>query len=467
MNRNNYSELESSFAAIEMKNSLPTPNSINAIFNEMDYHQATQLYLWAIPLVTFAKWQRVHEGEFSATSGDLVTYKGYKEVSGILTANATTPYTIGFIDLSKTGPMIIDMPKGHIAGGFSDFWQREVAAVGEMGPDKGEGGKYILLPPGQEDDSRYEEEGYFIIRNRSMNTFFGLRTLDPDPTVCEELVNSVHIYPYSKKESPPKTNMITPEGRSYYAGPPKGLEYWEILHEIIQHEVIEERDRFFIEWLDNLGVKKDSELKLTEQQKEILIAATEKGEQMAQTNSFAKRFSNNKHWENRNWDYVTIIPNSNQRGENFDFFFERSSYFYEAVTYSKAMITKIPNVGQAYLGAYQDEKGQWLDGGKNYRLRVPANQPAVNFWSITVYDSITRCLIQNAQQNADISSRKNIQLNEDGSVDIYFGPNAPAGHESNWVQTNREAYWFTYLRLYGPTIQYFDKSWVIEDIEEI
>ncbi|EFS01810.1 hypothetical protein NT04LS_3312, partial [Listeria seeligeri FSL S4-171] len=120
-----------------------------------------------------------------------------------------------------------------------------------------------------------------------------------------------------------------------------------------------------------------------------------------------------------------------------------------------------------YLGAYQDEKGQWLDGGKNYRLRVPANQPAVNFWSITVYDSITRCLIQNAQQNADISSRKNIQLNEDGSVDIYFGPNAPAGHESNWVQTNREAYWFTYLRLYGPTIQYFDKSWVIEDIEEI
>lgn len=467
MNIKNCHELESSFATIKMKNSLPTPNSIDTIFNEMDYSQAIQLYLWALPLVAFAKWQQVHEEEFSATSGDLVTYKGYAEVSGILTANATTPYTIGFIDLSKTGPMIIEMPKGHIAGGFSDFWQREVAAVGEMGPDRGEGGKYILLPPNQEDESLYLKEGYFIIRNRSMNTFFGIRTLDPDSAVCETLANNVHIYPYSEKENPSKTNIYMPNGRKYYAGPPKGLEYWEILHAIIQHEVIEERDRFFIQWLDNLGVKKDNEFKLTGQQIEILIAAAEKGEQMAQVNSFAKRFLNNKHWKNRNWDYIMIIPDSNQRGENFDFFFERTSYFYEAVTYSKAMITKTSNVGQAYLGAYQDKKGQWLDGGINYRLKVPANPPAVNFWSITVYDSITRCLIQNEQQNADISSRKNIQINSDGSVDIYFGPNAPMGHETNWVQTNENEFWFAYLRLYGPTEQYFNKSWVLGDIEEI
>ncbi|MNQ74726.1 hypothetical protein D3C85_894920 [compost metagenome] len=131
------------------------------------------------------------------------------------------------------------------------------------------------------------------------------------------------------------------------------------------------------------------------------------------------------------------------------------------------MITKTPNVGQAYLGCYFDSEGNWLDGGKNYTLNIPANPPAVNFWSITVYDIATRCLIDNAQKNADLSSRKDLVKNADGSVDLYFGPKSPAGKEKNWVQTLPGKHWFTYMSFYGPTEAYFDKSWKMDDIKEV
>jgi hypothetical protein len=131
------------------------------------------------------------------------------------------------------------------------------------------------------------------------------------------------------------------------------------------------------------------------------------------------------------------------------------------------MITQTPNSGQAYLATYADKEGDWLDGGRDYTLHIPANPPAVNFWSITVYDAATRCLMDNPQRNADISSRKDILKNSDGSVDLYFGPKAPPGKENNWVQTLEGRHWFTYMRFYGPATAYFDKSWKMGDVEEV
>jgi hypothetical protein len=106
----------------------------------------------------------------------------------------------------------------------------------------------------------------------------------------------------------------------------------------------------------------------------------------------------------------------------------------------------------------QTKDGNWLDGTNSYTLHVAANPPALNFWSITVYDAATRCLIDNKQRNSDLSSHKDLIKNRDGSVDLYFGPTAPAGKEKNWVQTNPGKHWFTYMRFYGPTTAYFDKS---------
>jgi len=450
---------------IKMDGELPSKESIPKLFDEMDFQQATQCYLWGLPIVAFAEWQQQQYKTFNATSNDLILYNNYNDRLGILTANATTPYIVSFIDLAANGPTVIEMPAGHTAGGLADFWQREQAVIGEMGPDKGKGGKYILVPPTMKD---FKAAGYFIVPCNTVNVFFGFRTLDPDPKVTETLLKQVKIYPYDKRANPTATRVISPPaGKKWLGIQPSGIAYWERLHAILQNEPVEDRDRFFMAWLINLGIEKGKPFNPDERQKKILIAAAEKGQQMAMANSFEKRFKDVKHWPDKKWDYVMIIKDPSQHADNYDEFFERTSYFYEAVTYSKAMITKIPNVGQAYLGSYFDNTGNWLDGGKNYTLNVPANPPAVNFWSITIYDVATRCLIDNPQKNADLSSRKDLIKNADGSVDLYFGPKAPAGKEKNWVQTLPGKHWFTYMRFYGPTQAYFDKSWKMDDIKEV
>lgn len=450
---------------IKMDGDLPSKESIPKLFDEMDFQQATQCYLWALPLIGFAEWQYQHYKTFKASSNDLVLYNSYNDRLGILTANATTPYIITFIDLAANGPTVIEMPAGRTAGGLADFWQREQATIGEMGPDKGKGGKYILVPPTIKD---FKADGYFIVPCNTVNMFFGFRALDPDPKITETLLKQVKIYPYAQRAKPAPTKVISPPaGKKWLGIPPSGIAYWERLHAILQNEPVEERDRFFMAWLRNLGIEKGKPFAPNERQKKILIVAAEKGQQMAMANSFEKRFADVKHWPDKKWDYVLIMKNASQHANTYDEFFERTSYFYEAVTYSQAMMSKTPNVGQAYLGAYFDNEGNWLDGGKNYTLNVPANPPAVNFWSITVYDSATRCLIDNPQKNADLSSRKDLIKNKDGSVDLYFGPKAPAGKEKNWVQTLPGKHWFTYMRFYGPTKAYFDKSWKMDDIKEV
>jgi hypothetical protein len=449
---------------INLDGELPSKSSVPALFDEMDYQQATQSYLWGLPIVAFAEWQRIHTDVFVATSNDLVLYNTYDDKLGILTANATTPYTMAFIDLAKNGPMVIEMPAGHTAGGLSDFWQRELAAIGELGADKGKGGKYLLLPPGTKD---FNAPGYYIIPCTMMNNFFGFRALDPDPAKAKALITGVKIYPYSQRANPTPTKVITPDGKKYFAGQPDGLIYWQRLNAILQEEPVQERDRFFMSWLNNLGIIKGKPFNPTERQKNILIAAASRGKLMAMANSFDKRFDSIYHWTDRKWDYVMALTNSNQRADNYDEFFRRSSYFFEAVTFSNAMISKTPNLGQAYLGAYEDKDGNWLEGNNSYTLHVPANPPAVNFWSVTIYDAATRCIIDNKQRNADLSSRKDLVKNSDGSVDLYFGPEAPAGKEKNWVQTNPGKHWFAYMRFYGPTVAYFDKSWKMDDIVKV
>jgi hypothetical protein len=129
------------------------------------------------------------------------------------------------------------------------------------------------------------------------------------------------------------------------------------------------------------------------------------------------------------------------------------------------MKSETPGVGQAYLGAYTDANGDWLQGDRHYTLHVPANPRAKLFWSATVYTVETRCLIDHQQGRGDRGSRDpDLQRNDDGSVDLAFGPAQPTGKESNWVQTIPGQHWFSYFRFYGPLQADFDRSWKLGDI---
>jgi hypothetical protein len=157
-----------------------------------------------------------------------------------------------------------------------------------------------------------------------------------------------------------------------------------------------------------------------------------------------------------------------QRKPNYDQIDERAAWFYEAVVVSKGMLTQTPGVGQRYIAAYKDADGEWLTGEKSYRLRVPPNPPARQFWSVTAYAEDTRQMEVTEQGRPDLSSRKaDLVTNSDGSIDVYFGPKPPPGKESNWVQTLPGKGWFAYFRFYGPTEPFFDKSWALPDFVKV
>lgn len=452
--------------AIAMNGELPDKEAIPVLFDEMDYQQATQCYLWGLPLVAFAEWQQQHYKTFGATSNDLVFYNTYQDRLGILTANATTPYIMSFIDLAANGPTVIDMPAGHTAGGLGDFWQREQAVIGEMGPDKGKGGKYVLVPPTMKD---FKAEGYFIVPCATMNMFFGFRALDPDPKITEELVKGVKIYPYANRTNPTPTKVVSPGNKKWFGGQPVGFAYWERLHAILQEEPIEERDRFFAAWLQNMGIAKGKPFNPDARMKGILEKAAKIANAQMRVQSFADRREDRVVWKDRKWEWVGLRPeNGDFDTPNYTDLDAREVWFYQAIGASPAMFKRGAGAGSVYWLGTKDASGQYLDGGKNYKLTIPLPVPAKLFWSVTVYDTETRSQVATDLNSAALRSMFELKdLAGAKTIDLYFGPDAPAGKEKQWIKTIPNKGWFTYFRVYGPEAAAFDGSWQPGDFEEV
>ena len=142
-------------------------------------------------------------------------------------------------------------------------------------------------------------------------------------------------------------------------------------------------------------------------------------------------------------------------------------FLYYATGVTPAMALKLVGKGSQYACAVVDSKGQRLEGGKTYKIHLPPNIPAKDFWSFVVYDNQTRSMLQTDQRYPSIGNDNNDKLavNPDDSVDVWFGPTAPEGHESNWVQTLPGKGWNVVLRLYGPEEAWFEKTWRPGEIE--
>lgn len=450
----------------------PTRKTVEKLFNELDFQRACQAYLWGLPIVCFAEWQHVHEEQFEAKSGDIVVYKTYQDKLGLLTANATTPYALSFIRLNEEGPIVIEMPQGEVRGAAHSMWQVGITSMTTPG-------KYVFVAPGEELFDTTEE--YNVSQSPTNSIFLGLRLMSSDKDVCKELLENIKIYPYSKRDQQQETKIIYLEGQPWQGYQPRGIAYFERLAHILLHEPVAERDRFFMAMLKPLGIEKGKKFHPTKEQKDLLEEAAFVGEAMAQANDFDKsRLEAAEYVEGSHWEVATVCP-PDQRYEYYESLDGRAAWFYEAVTNDPAMQAPIDEDvdvtaenyvydGQIYLGSYVDSEGEWLDGGKNYRLHVLPDAPADEFWSITIYDVATRCLIDNEQKIGDKSSRMDLHVNKkDGSIDIYIGPKAPKEEEkkNNWIPTVPGKSWFAYFRFYSPKKEYFDRSWILPNIEQV
>jgi hypothetical protein len=303
------------------------------------------------------------------------------------------------------------------------------------------------------------------VRNSgTFNIFLGARLTDTDPEKTKEALANLRMYPYAQRDNPPKTEIFDAGTKAWSGLPPRGMEYWQRVDEVIQVEPIETRDVFFHAMLRPLGLEKSKPFRPDARQAKILTDAALVGEAMAKANSADRRFKDDKYRSDAHWDFALLLD-ADAPDAFWNLLDERASWFYEAVGAGAAMAPKRPGPSSAYLSA--NTAGGWLDGGRSYRLRVPPNPPIKLFWSVTLYDVDTRALILNEQKIADRSSRMDLRKNEDGSVDIYCGPQAPAGFEKNWIPTVPGRNWFAYFRCYQPTEAYFDRSWPLTDFEEV
>jgi hypothetical protein len=434
----------------------PTDATIEKLYDERDFQRACQAYLWSLPAVSFAAWQRGIVRTLGAKNGQIVAILSYEARRGILTANATTPYYLGFADLSA-GPLVLELPAQGVQGGTSDAWQR--ALHNTEAP-----AKYLVLGPGQKVPA--DVAGYQVRQSPTFNIFLGVRLTDPDPQSAKQALAQLRMYPYAQRDEPPKTEILDAGTKAWSGWPPRGMEYWERLDDVIQKEPIEPRDIFFHAMLRPLGLEKGKPFKPDTRQTKILTDAVLVGEAMAKANSADRRFADGRYRSDAHWDFALQLD-ADDPDAYWNLLDERASWFYEAVGAGPSMAPKRPGPSSAYLGAYKDKAGQWLDGGRSYRLRVPPDPPIKLFWSVTLYDVNTRALILNEQKIADRSSRMDLRNNVDGSVDIYCGPKAPAGFEKNWIPTVPGKNWFAYFRFYQPTETYFDRSWPLPDFEEM
>ena len=434
------------------------------LYDEMDYQRAAQAYLWSTPLVSVTTWRDREARAYGVTGEtDFVVLRSLKEKRGIVTANLTTPYIFNFLSLSE-GPLEIEYPAGQTAGGVMDFWQRPVADLGLTGPDQGNGGKYIVVGPGV-DPTRFDKSGYFVLQSPTNNIGVLLRILDKDPGYYEMFKTTMKM----GRVGQPLANCRFIEDRDveWSATAPRGLDYWRTLSDVLNEEPVRAVDKTWMAMLLPLGIEKGKAFNPDTRQQQILLKGAAMGELMARNLQVNPRFAE-PYWPGTSW-YKSFDFSIDQETENRLELDERVTWFYEAVGSSAGMVNPTVGAGQVYMTTKRDGNGNLLRADKTYRLRVPKDVPVGQFWALTLYSENTRRPYDNGGtdiRSANLDSRlTDLTYNPDGSIDLYVGPTAPAGFESNHMKTVGNDGWFVYFRLYAPLQPFFDKTFSLSDFD--
>ena len=442
----------------------------DSIEYRMKVQRACEAAIWALPAVSTYDIELSIRRDLGGTHGDVAYLtKPMTSRHGFLTANDVTPYVVSG-QSTKDGPLVVEVPpaskKAGYFGSFVDAWQVPIVDVGPQGADKGKGGKYLFLPP---DYKGEVPDGYLVYRPRSYGVHFAFRPVAKNGGTNEDqvaLAKQLKVYRLSQAANPPETTLIDAYPKKWVTLPVYDWTYFTDLNTVIQREPILERDKAMMALLATLGIEKGKDFKPDDETKKAMLEGLQCAYAFLQHRFVTEGGGFAKYWKDRQWGQFNLSPEQAKLGFPFvndervlsD---ERAQvYFY--LTYLPVNL----GGGTFYLGGLRDKDGALLNGKDTYRLKVPADTPAKDFWSVIVYSMKSKGFMEGVDR-VGLSSQvmDKMKKNDDGSVDVYFAPQAPEGLESNWIPTGED--FFRLFRLYGPDKPLFDKSWVLNDVEKV
>ena len=462
---------ETRIGTLALQADYPTFETQKTLEDELFYQRAVQVYLLSLPAIAGAGLFDEFD-EAGVLSGDIVYWSDFMTSDNVVaTANRSVLYSLSFLDLSE-GPMVIDVP-GGLYGAVNNLYQQPVTDIGPTGPDKGEGGIFLILPPEYDGEI---PEGYFVAQSDTLQSFFMARGSAPngDTSIGIQQIKGAKIYKLSEVENPPTQKFVDMWGKPFDMMHPTTDGFWEFLHKVYSKEtIVRPEDKLLIGLMHTIGIVPGESFEPDEHSKKLLDEAAIVGNFMMKNLAF-----NSPHKQNfivypgySNWEFLFQTSNPSFVDEQgIPLIDQRNTFVHQAATTSDGMTLKNVGVGSQYIITFRDGTGEWLDGSNLYNLHLPADVPVVNFWSAIVYDVETRSMLKNGVQptpGLNSLDADNYIQNSDGSYDLYFGPEPPEGYESNWIKTNEDDGFFIYFRFYGPTEAFFDKSWQLPNIELI
>jgi len=482
--------VDSRLGDLEFYDGVPTKATIDKVYDNLDFARGVDVFLNFIP-ATSIEGLRLGMKEIGVNDyNQVMLLDKLLDATGLfLTGNASTVYASSFMDLEKDGPTVVEIPAGAGPGTVNDAFFRFVVDMGAPGPDRKKGGMYIILPPDYEGDLQItpnsftdnhsvkaevggEMKDVWIAQSKSYTNWLILRgfLVDGKPDTATKMwKEGLKIYPLKDATNPKEMDFISGSGKVFNTIHANDYNFYKELASVINKEPISFIDPELRGQAASIGIIKGHDYAPDARMEKILKDAIKVGNATARTISFSPRDKNAYIYDGKQWitgfigkDYQWLDLDGH-RGRNMD---ARTMFFYLATVNTPAMALEIPGVGSNYGFCAKDNKGEILYGEKNYTLNIPADVPAKDFWSIVVYDPQTRSMLQTDQDYPNVNSQKDpIVYNEDGSVDLYFGPTAPAGKEENWIQTVSGKAWFVLFRTYGPLEPWFKKSWQLNDFE--
>ncbi|MGL1932769.1 MAG: DUF1254 domain-containing protein [Desulfotalea sp.] len=474
--------VETRIGTLEFFDGMPTKATVDKIYDNLDLMRGVETFLSGIP-ATSIEGLRLGMLEMGADSSNkaVILDKLLDSKPLFLTGNTDTVYLSVILDLKKNGPTVVEIPAKCGPGTVNDAYFRFVTDMGIPGPDRGAGGKYLILPPDYKGElsppvggmeAKVDGQKYFVSKSTSYVNWLILRgfLVDGKPDSANKMFKEgLKIYPLAKANNPPKMEFISGSKKIWNTIHANTYDFYEELHTVIEREPISMLDPELRGLFASIGIQKGKPFSPDARMKKILTEAVAIGNATARSLVFRPRLENAYYYPNSAWATAFVggsykwLKDGGEGGRYLD---ARTLFFYQATVNTPAMVMKMVGKGSQYAYAATDKNGDYLDGSKNYKLNIPANVPAADFWSVVLYDPQTRSELQTSQAfPSKNNKRDNLIENADGSVDLYFGPIAPVGKNANWTQTVPGKGWYTLLRLYGPLDPWFDKTWQPGELE--